>query len=895
MKEWLARIRDWLRRDTLDAELREELTFHQRLLERDAEAAGVPPADAGPAARRRLGNTTQVREEARDRWSIPRLDHFQQDVRYALRGLRRSPGFTLGVVLTLGLGIGANAAMFGIIDQLMFRPHPYLRDPGSVHRVYLRYRFQDREIIGSSFEYKRYLDLTQWSSSFSEQAAFFSHTGAVGSGTASKERPVAAVSAGFFNFFDARPAAGRFFLATEDATPRGADVAVLSYPFWQSEYGGSDVIGQTIQVGGVRCTIIGVAPKGFVGVADDEPPVVYFPITTFAGSQGGEDGTQYFLNYNWGWMEMMVRRKPGVNIAAATTDLTNAYVRSWNAARGTDSNLGPVEVARPRAIAGALKTAAGPDPSLDARTLLWVTGVAVAVLLIACANITNLFLARALRRRREVALRMALGVSRGRLIAQSLTESLLLSLLGCGVGIAVAQWGGLALRRTFVGESATFDLLRDVRTLGVALAAALAAGLVTGLAPIWFARREDVAKTLKSGARDGSTQRSRTREALLVVQGTLSVVLLVGAGLFVRSLSNVLHFRLGYDAEPVLMAMRNFRGLEVSDSGRAQLGRRLLAAAQSIPGVEHAALVSSIPFWSTSSTGLFVTGIDSVQRLGQFTYQTASPDFFKTMGTRILRGRPFTAADAARAPRVAVVSEGMARVLWPGQEAIGACMRVRADTMPCTTVIGIAEDAVQNDLLQRDRFHYYLPLEQARPERAFALMLRTRGDPALAAAGVRRALQTLMPGEGYVTVRPMRELIGDQRRSWRLGATMFIAFGGLALIVAAVGLYAVMGYDVTQRTHELGVRIALGAQSRDLIRFVVGRGVRFALAGVGVGSALAWLGSRWIEPLLFEQSATDPIVFGGVALCLVAVAVLASSIPARRATRADPNQALRTD
>ena len=265
MRELLARIRDWLRRDSLDAELRDELTFHQRQLERDAKAAGVPSADVEPAARRRLGNTTQVREEARDRWSIPWLDHLQQDVRYALRGLRRSPGFTLGVVTTLGLGIGANAAMFGIIDQLMFRPHPYLRDPGPVHRVYLRYTFQDREVIGSSFEYKRYLDLTQWSSSFADQAAFFIHTGAVGSGNASKERRVAAVSASFFNFFDARPAVGRFFLATEDAMPRGADVAVLDYAFWQSEYGGADVIGQGIQVGGVRCTIIGVPRRASSG------------------------------------------------------------------------------------------------------------------------------------------------------------------------------------------------------------------------------------------------------------------------------------------------------------------------------------------------------------------------------------------------------------------------------------------------------------------------------------------------------------------------------------------------------------------------------------------------------------------------------------------------------
>ncbi len=887
MRELLARLKDWFRRDRLDRELQDELAFHQRQLERDGRT--------GPEARRQLGNVTQVREAARDRWSIPWLDHFQQDVRYAIRGLRRSPGFALGVIITLGLGIGANAAMFGIIDQLMFRPHAFLRDPSTVHRVYLRYTFQDRTITTSNFEYKRYLDLNQWTTSFSEHAAFFLETAAVGSGAASRERSVGAVSASFFDFFDARPAAGRFFIASEDATPRGADVAVLSYAFWQSEYGGQDVIGQPIQIGGVRCTIIGIAPKGFAGVSDDDPPVAYFPITTFAGSQPDDDGREYFLNYNWGWMEMMVRRKPGIGLAAATTDLTNAFVRSWNAARATQTDQPPADLAHPAAIPGALKTAAGPDPSLDARTLLWVTGVAVAVLLIACANITNLFLARALRRRKEVALRTALGVSRGRLLAQSLTESTVLALLGCGVGVVIAQWGGVALRRLFLGESATFDLFRDVRTLGAALAAALAAGILTGLAPVLLARPDDLAATLKSGARDGTHRRSRTREALLVLQGTMSVVLLVGAGLFVRSLSKVRDFRLGFDPEPVLIATRNFRGMEASDSDRVRLARRMLSEAQRIPGVEHAALVSSIPFWSTSTTGLFVTGVDSVQRLGRFSYQTASPDFFKVMGTRILRGRPFDETDIAGGPRVAVVSEGMARVLWPKQDAIGACIRVRADTMPCTTVIGIAEDAVQTDLLAQNKFHYYLPSEQFRPERAGAVVLRMRGDPAQTGDGVRRALQTLMPGEAYVTVRPMRDLIGDQRRSWRLGAAMFIAFGGLALVVAAVGLYAVMGYDVTQRTHEMGVRIALGAQPGDLVRFVVGQGVRFALLGIGLGSALALFGARWIEPLLFQQSATDPTVFVGVAMLLVAVALLASSIPARRATQADPNRALRTD
>ncbi len=706
---------------------------------------------------------------------------------------------------------------------------------------------------------------------------------------------MAAVSASFFPFFDARPALGRFFTAAEDSTPRGADVAVLDYGFWQAEFAGRDVVGETLQIGNQPCRIIGVAPKGFTGISEDTPPVAYIPITSFAGSTLGDDRNEYFTTYHWGWMEMMVRRKPDVDLATASADLTRAYLKSWNAEKALDPDLTPPDIARPRAIPGALKTAAGPDPGLEAKTLLWVTGVAGIVLLIACANVANLFLARALKRRREVALRLALGVSRRRLLSQSLTESMVLALLGCGVGVLVAQWGGVALQRLFVGESPGFSVAGDGRTLLVALGAAVMAGLLTGLAPVVLGGRADLATTLKAGAREGTYHRSPSRAALLVIQGTLSVVLLVGAGLFVRSLNHVRDMRLGFDVEPILMGMRNLRGTAMSDSEQVRLGRRLLEAAQALPEVETATWVSSVPFWMTSSTSLHVAGIDSVGRLGRFTYQSGTTDYFKAMGTRVLRGRGFSAEDRAGAPRVAVVSEAMGRVLWPGKDPLGECFRVGADTMPCTTVVGVAEDAVQNSLVEADQYRYYLPLEQRRPEGGFALMMRMRGRPADAAQGVRRALQQVMPGTTYVTVRPMSELIADQRRSWRLGATMFVGFGALALVVAAVGLYSVIGYNVAQRSHELGVRMALGARAGNVVRLVVGQGVRFGVLGVVTGSILALVAARWLEPLLFRQSATDPLVFGVVAAVLLFVAVAASSFPAWRAAQADPNVALRSD
>jgi predicted permease len=591
----------------------------------------------------------------------------------------------------------------------------------------------------------------------------------------------------------------------------------------------------------------------------------------------------------------MVRRKPEVSVAAASTDMTNAYVRSWDVERESFPRLAPSSVAKPHIVVGALKSAAGPDPALEARTALWLTGVTLIVLLIACANVANLFLGRALRRRREVALRLALGVSRKRLAAQTMTESLVLSLVGCALGVLVAQVGGVVLSQQFLPDGAPFSLLGDSRTLFVAVGAALFAAVVTGVVPALLATKADLAGALKAGAREGTYHRSRTRTALLVAQGALSVMLLVGAGLFVRSLNRVRDMRMGYDVDRLVMLRHDFRGTAVSDSEAVSLRRQMLAAVEAMPGVEHASFVSSVPFWSTSATRLFVSGIDSVQRLGRFTYQQGTPDYFATMGTRILRGRPFGPEDRPGGPRVTVVSEGMANALWPGKDALGQCIRVGADTNPCTTVIGIAEDAVQQSLTDPRRFRYYLALDQYDPLAGYFLMVRTRGKPSSEAEGLRQAMQRLMPGQGYVTAWPLDEVIGRQRRSWEIGATLFVAFGGLALVVAAIGLYAVIGYNVAQRMHELGVRIALGARSVDVVRLVVGQGMGFAVTGALIGGLLAFVAAHRVEPLLFKQSARDPVVFGTVAALLIGVAALASAVPALRATRADPNRTLRAE
>jgi predicted permease len=378
------------------------------------------------------------------------------------------------------------------------------------------------------------------------------------------------------------------------------------------------------------------------------------------------------------------------------------------------------------------------------------------------------------------------------------------------------------------------------------------------------------------------------------MQVVLSVVLLVGAGLFVRSLARLRDLRLGYDVSSVLMVRWDRRGETMGVDDRVRVRRRLLEAARAIPGVERAAIASNVPLQGTSTMALFVTGIDSMARLGRFTYQTASDDYFSTVGTRILRGRGITAEDRGGAPLVTVVSEAMAGVVWPGRDALGQCVRVGADTAPCSRVVGVAETAV-HDPVKDQPLRYYLPLEQWPNEGGSYLVVRMRGLVEPAAETVRRALQAVLPGQQYVTVEPMSNLLDAQRRSWHVGAAMFVAFGVLALLVASVGLYGVLSYDVGQRMHELGVRIALGAQRTDVMRLVVGHGVRVALAGVAAGGAIALASARWIQPLLFQQSAQDPAVLITVGVVLVAVALVASAIPALRAVRADPNTVLRAE
>jgi len=896
LSEMRYRFRAVFRKQSVEHDLDEELRFHIEQEAKKLEASGLTPHEADRQARIAFGGVERIKDDTRDVSGVSWLEVLLQDLRYAARGLRARPAFTASVILTLGLGIGANVAMFGIVDQLLIRPPAYLRDPGRVHRIYLTSVSDGRDVTDAFTEYARYRDFARYTKTLDATAVLAWNQFAVGVGEEAKEMPIGVVSASFWSFFDAKPVLGRYFTASEDGIPTGSPVAVLSYAFWQARYGGSpDVVGKSVQIGPVPCTIIGVAAPGFAGIPDEGVPAAFIPATLYGyGVSSARGHIDYYNTYHWGWLSVIVRRKPNVSLEATNADLTNAYRLSWAAERAISPNTPPVEIARPRAAAGPVVFERGPNATPVATIALWIAGVATIVLLIACANVANLLLARALFRRREIALRLALGASRRRLVAQLLTESLLLGTFGGLAGIAAAQWGGAILRSLFLTEVATADVVRDVRTLAFAGAAALVAGVMTGLVPALQAGRAALAPALKTGVRDGTYQRSRTRTMLLVLQGAMSVLLLVGAGLFVRSLHNVRSMRLGYDVDPVLYVDLNLRGLRLPVDERAELARRLVDAARAIPEVQSAARGISVPFWSTEGLGFIVPGVDSLRQLGRFTVQMASADYFTTMGTRILKGRGFTEADRADGALVAVVSQGMEAAVWPGKDAIGQCIKIDRPTDPCRVVVGVAENIHQNSLTENQTLQYYLPSDQMRPNEA-DVFVRTRGNASAHAETVRRALQKVMPGASYVTATPMREIIDPRQRSWQIGATMFLVFGALALVLAAIGLYSVIAYGVAQRTQEIGVRIALGAGVSDVVRLVLGQGLRFALLGIAVGGAGAWWASTWVGPLLFSVSPKDPVVYGTVAVVLLAAALLASAIPALRAARVDPNVALRTE
>jgi putative ABC transport system permease protein len=898
---WRRYLTFW--RSPVPQDVDDELRFHTNMRIREYMSRGMCESEAKQAVAERLGDVASAKSEcvqlgharARNARNAALLDALVGDLRYAIRGLRARPGFSASIIMTLGLGVGANATMFGIIDRLLFRTPTFLIAPERTGRVYVSRLTNGTDVADSHMGYKRFVDLRTATQSFDVMAPFFAFKLPVGTGESTRQMDVGMTTADLWALFLAKPVIGRFFDASADTPPNGEKVVVLSYAFWQTQFGGrKDVLGSPIDIGPDRYTVIGVAPAGFDAFSRT-PLVGIIPVA--AAASAFAPNRSWHLTYSSQWLqEVFVRRKIGITPAAADADLTLALARSWEAQRAEGRwslRLPPITIAKPHAFAGPVLADRGPNESSEAKVATWLGGVALIVLLIACANVANLLLARAFARRREIAVRLALGITRSRLLAQLMIESIVLAVAGTTVGVVFAQWGGATVGAQLLTNVHLPSALTDSRMLAYCALVAICTGLITGAAPAMHARRADITTALKTGGRDGTMRRSRVQLGLLFLQAALSVVLLVGAGLFLRSLANVKSLRLGYDADRLIWVDVDNRGVPLDSAQEVALRTMLLERVKTLPGVTAAARGLSIPFFQAHYTYLHVDGLDSLSKLGRFSLQVGTPELFQTMGTRIVRGRGFTADDRNRSPRSMVVSAAMAKRIWPAEDPIGKCMHVSADTTPCFTIVGVAEDIHQTTFAE-PALHYYVPFDHMEPNYNHGgLFVRTEGATAVQAERVRQELQRSMPGASYVTATPLAIIVGDKARSWKLGASLFTAFGGLALLIAAVGLYSVIAYGVTQRMHEMGVRVAMGARSPDLVRLIVGEGVRVVVPGVCLGVVVALVAGRRIAPLLFKVSPTDPEIVGTVVAVLLVTAFLASLVPAARAAHADPNDALR--
>ncbi len=881
----------------VEQDIEAELRFHFEAETERLVARGMDPKAARVEAERRFGSLPETRRtlmlmdrqrRGRER-RIGWMEELRQDLAYAFRGIRRQPAFAILVVTTLALGIGANATMFGIVDRTLLRPPAFLEQPGRTGRVYLRSPAEEGgERIDLNLTYPTYLDLKNGSRTMSAAAAFYDGQRVVGIGEHARPARVSLVSASFWTMFGIRPELGRFFSEAEDQTPSGTAVAVLGYGHWQSAFGGDpEVLGKSLFVGFRNYTIICVAPAGFQGMSLRQVGI-FIPITAGAFDELGE---RYYRTRFLSFLEMIGRTGPGISRQQVDAELTVVYRRML-----TDQNTAPARVSASRVELASALLERGPVGSQNSKVAVWLAGVAVIVLVIACANVANLLLSRSLRRRRETAVRLALGVGKRRLLRQLLTESTVFALAGSGAALVLAYFGSRALGRAMMSEvDWTTTSLFDPRILVFTLACGILTSVLTGTIPSLQAGRTDVSTSLKSGGREGHRTTARVRSTLLVVQAALSVVLLVGSGLFVRSLRNVNAVDMGYEPGRIVHVTKDFRGTSLTGPEREALQERMRATAAAMPGVQSVAATWAVPFWGSDVEPIFIPGRDSVNQLGPFYLNRVSGRYFETSGTPILRGRPLTEADRASGGsrrQVAVISESMARRLWPGEDAIGRCFQVDADTMPCSEIVGIAKDVRWGSLGDADRMQHYHPLPT---DGRGALYVRTDGDPGRLVEPLRRELQRLMPGNAYVTTRPLASTLDYVVRPWRLGATMFTLFGGLAVVVAAIGLYGVIAYSVTQRLHEMGVRIALGARTSDLLRLVLTEGIRVTLIGIVIGAAVALAVGRFLVPLLFGVSASDPATFLTVGAILLLVAAVASLLPALRAAGVNPNQVLRAE
>lgn len=880
-------------RTGIDREIDDEIRFHLDARAEELMRAGVSPDEAHALARHEYGDVDESRHELvrvdrrraarRDKEEI--LMSMRDDLRYALRSLARRPALVGVITGTLGIGIAANTIMFGVVDQLLLRPPSGVAAPDAVKRLYYGYLENGKAHASNVTTYPVLTALRAHAPAFSELAAYgFPNKYSLGRGRDAQSVAVQLVSGNYFRLLGTKPALGRTFIDNDDRVPDGEAVAVVSFGLWQRMLGGSDdALGRSLLIQGKTFTVVGVAPRGFSGI-DRDPVDVWVPISAFGNEVLGK--SWYDTNDNW-WARIIGRVRDDVSPSVAESQANAAYrnlVRDWPQNRRDQSVM----------LSSVIAARTPNGLSAESKVSLWLIGVSGIVLLIACANVANLLIVRTAERRREIAVRIALGVSRGRLVRMLLTESVLLALLGAGAALVLTFVASRIVQNVLLPKFVWSDSVIDLRVLGFTLGATVVCVILAGTAPTLQGLGTNVSLGLRESSRQVAGSRGRLRSALLVTQAALSVVLLVGAGLCVQSLHNIVTRQVGIDRDRVLrvtmpLARFGFDSTQIED-----IYRRGAERIRAIPGVTSVSMAGlSVPMSSASAYRFEVPGVKTPSLEGGGPYNAkVTSGFFNTIGDPIIRGRDFTPAEVRSGAHVVIVNDLLANAYWPHDNPIGRCAYVVSDN-DCSQVVGVVGTVLQFNLIKDDRAMVYAPLQH--PGEAGALLVRASGDPAAIVGTVRRELQALTPMMPYVSVSSYKELVVPQLQRWRLSATMFTLFGVLAVLIASVGLYSVMAYWVSQRTHEIGVRLALGAARSDVVRLVAWQSSRPILAGLAIGCLTAFYASRWITDMLYETSPRDPLVYGGAAVVLAVAAMIASVVPARRSTAVDPAQAIRTE
>ena len=814
-----------------------------------------------------------------------------QDIRYAARMLLKTPGFTLVAVLSLAIGIGANTTIFSLVNGLLLRPLPGIARPQQLVDIHAT----DQRSSYHTFSYPDYEYFRDHSQAFDGLFAFGGVPLSLNAGAQPERTFGMLVSGNYFDVLGVRPVRGRFFTPEEDRTPSTHPVAVVSYGMWQGQFAAdASLVGKTVALNGHTFTIIGIAPRDFRGTWVGLTPDVWVPLMMQREARPGGDQ----LGRNMRWLQLSGRLKDGVTTQQAQGEMSTLAAQIAQAFPDSNRDQG-VDVQRASAVPGEVR-------GLLVGFMSLLMGFVALVLLIACANVAGLFLARSSARRKEIAIRMALGASRWRIVRQLLTESVLLFLVGGALGVLVAFWVTDLLQafKPPAEMPLSFDFSVDQRVLLFTFLVSLTTGILFGLAPALATSKPDVVPALKAGTPGsvGASQKSRTRSLFVVAQVAVSLVLLVAAGLFLRSLQNASAIDIGFRPENVQLVSFDLLTQGYDKTKGQEFYRQLVERVTAMPGVDAVSLASMIPLnGNTRMEGISVPGVEPPE--GRSTFQidvnTVDAGYFETVQMPVVRGRGFNETDREGAPRVCVVNETMAHRFFPDAAASSVVGKrisfgeASGNNAAQTEIIGVVKDGKYGTLGEDPLPYIFKPLAQNYTGE-MTLHVRTGATNAASVlTAVRGEVNRLDRDLPLLNVMPMTEAVGFSLIPLRLAASVVGTLGTFGLLLAAIGIFGVVNYSVTNRTREIGIRMALGAQRADVLRLIVRQGMTLALVGVGLGLVIAFALSRLLVSLLYGISATDLVTFAGIALLLTAVAFLASYIPARRATKVDPMIALR--